>query len=628
MTSYLIILGKGRVTDLHLGHLLIFVYVLSNITLSFLPQTWFFNSKFFYSLVLFDTGIVMCGMFLSEKVTTDFYLVFFLILILASMHRDYKLLMVISGVAASVYGVFLYNWGLLGSENGSSYILRGPFIFIMAAFYGYLVQSFSREKQQQLAISEDKYRSLFEKANDGIILLRNDPVEIAHANQEAERLTGRTEEELLGKGLPDLFGPAEKERARNFMNEVIQKGEGRTDALSLDRKDGTLLEVDLSAKQVNLGEDTIFQVIFRDLTEQRKLEKKIRESKRDLEAIFDGIRDQLSLQAPDYRILRLNKAMVEKYHSDYRTLIGKRCYEAYFGRTSPCDGCPVTVTIETREPASSVMKNPEPETDLRIYSYPILDEKNNLVSVVEYIHDITGEQRLQAQLIQSEKLAGIGTLASGVAHEINNPLSGIMGMADLAMETDDPETRKGYLADILNCAQRISEITKGLRSYSRISKQEEQAPMDVIEVLERSLKMVRMATAKTSPVEVTRRFQPVEKIEANPGEIQQVFTNLFTNALQAMNGKGGKLTLSTRQLQDSIEVRVSDNGKGISQKHLNKIFDPFFTTKKQGEGTGLGLNIVYRITTKYEGTIDVESEEGVGTTFTLKFPCKKSQGEV
>jgi two-component system NtrC family sensor kinase len=145
--------------------------------------------------------------------------------------------------------------------------------------------------------------------------------------------------------------------------------------------------------------------------------------------------------------------------------------------------------------------------------------------------------------------------------------------------------------------------------------------VDVNEVLEDSLKMVRLAT-KTAPVEVVKKFQPLEKIKANAGEIQQVFTNLITNAFQAMDGKGGMLTLSTRLLKDSVEIKVNDTGMGIPQKYLNKIFDPFYTTKKVGEGTGLGLNIVYRIVTKYEGTIDVESKEGVGTTFTIKFPIR------
>ena len=262
------------------------------------------------------------------------------------------------------------------------------------------------------------------------------------------------------------------------------------------------------------------------------------------------------------------------------------------------------------------------DTTLQIFSYPILDEKGNLISVIEYMKDITEEQRLQEQLIQSEKLAGIGILASGVAHEINNPLSGIIGMAEVALEEEDISKSRSYLMDIMNCAQRIGEIVRGLKSYSRAAKKEDLSPVDLNEVLEESLKMVRLAI-KTASVEVIKKFQPIEKIQANTGEIQQVFTNLITNAFQAMDGKGGKLVLSTRSLKDSVEVKVSDSGNGIPQKYLNQIFDPFFTTKKPGEGTGLGLNIVYRIVTKYEGTIDVESKEQVGTTFTIKFPIRR-----
>jgi signal transduction histidine kinase len=144
------------------------------------------------------------------------------------------------------------------------------------------------------------------------------------------------------------------------------------------------------------------------------------------------------------------------------------------------------------------------------------------------------------------------------------------------------------------------------------------------EVLEESLKMVRLAL-KTSSVEVVRKFQPVDKVVANLGEIQQVFTNLITNAFQAVDSKGGIITLSTRSLRDSVEVKMSDNGVGIPQTHLSQIFDPFFTTKNPGEGTGLGLNIVYRLVTKYGGTIDVESKEGLGTTFILRFPITRDK---
>jgi len=624
VTCYLILFGKGRVTNPHLGSILILIYLASNVLLTFFPKAWFSSLKLFYPLVLFDTGVVCFGMYLSEKMTTDFYLVFFLIIIFASVSRNFKLLMVMGGITAILYGILLYSWGLLTNEEGSSYTLRIPFVFIMSAFYGYIVQTLTKEKRKELTISEDKYRGLFENANEGIVLLRNPELQIADVNREVEKVLGYTKEELLQKDFFDLFITEEAEKATDFFKEVDERGEGRADYLSLTKKDGSPLEVDFSIKRIDLGQESFYQMIFRDLTEQRKLEKKIRQSKRNLEAIFDGIRDQLSIQAPDFSILRVNRAVIEHYQTFFDKLIDQKCYEAYFLRSEPCEGCPVVVTIETKQPASSTMKRSEDNTTLQVFSYPIFDEKGNLLSAIEYTKDVTEQQRLQDQLIQSEKLAGIGILASGVAHEINNPLSGIIGMAEIALEEEDPSKKKDYLTDILECGQRIQEIVKGLRSYSRAAKKEELSLVDLNGILEESLKMVQLAV-KVSSVEVIKEFQSVEKIQANVGEIQQVFTNLITNAFQAMDGKGGKLSLSTRLIEDWVEVKVSDNGKGIPQKYLNQIFDPFFTTKKPGEGTGLGLNIVYRIVSKYEGTVDVESKEQIGTTFAIKFPTRRTE---
>ncbi len=616
--SFLIIFGEGSSVDLNLPNIFILVYILSNIIFTFFPRIWFFNPKFFYTLVILDTCIISLGMVLSGKTATDFFLVFFLILIFVSMSRNFKLLMIISGIMSLFYGMLLYSWGLLGFEQNISYFLRIPFIFIMAAFYGYLVQIFTKEKQKELAISEDKYRSLFENSNEGIIILKDPQFRIVEVNREVERLTGYKKEELFQRKIWDLFRPEERKRAFDYFEAVEKKREGRTDTLPLMRKDGNVFEVDLSSQRIDLEEETFYQVIFRDLTEQKKLEKKIRENKRDLEAIFDGIRDQLSIQSPDYQILHLNRSVMEAHPIPYEELVGKKCYEAYYQRSLPCVKCPAAITIETKKPASSTMKTNHGDTTLRIFSYPVLNEKGDLASVIEYVQDITEELQLQEQLIRSEKLAGLGILASGVSHEINNPLTGIIGMAEIALEEEDPSKIKNYLKDILNCGQKIAEIVKGLSSYSKIAKKEGQTLVDLNEALENSLRMVRMVM-KTHPV-VIEQFQKAEKIEANMGEIQLVFNHLITNAFQSMNGQGGRLTLSTRSLKNSIEVKVSDNGVGIPQKYLNQIFDPFFTTRDFGEGKGLGLNIVYRIVTKYGGSIHVESKEGVGTTFTLQFP--------
>ena len=619
VTSYLILFGGGRIVDFHLGHLFILIYILSNTVFMFLPRHWFSKQYFFYAVVLSDTSLVALGMYLSERVTVDFYMIFFLILIFASMSRSFNLLMIVSAAAAVLYGVLLYSWGLFASEEASTYALRIPFVFIMAIFYGYLVQAFKMENQRQLAISEDKYRGLFQNANDGIIILRNPSMKIVDVNQKAERLMGYGKEELLTKEASALFRFEDRDRARVHFAEVEGRGEARTEMLPFLRRTGEVLEVDLSTKRIDLGEESFLQMIFRDLTEQRILERKIRESKQSLQAIFDAIRDQLSLQSTDYRILRVNRAVVETYHTDYRSIIGRKCYEAYFGRQEPCEGCPLAVTFRTKEPATLLMKIPEREKTLRIFSNPILDENGEVRSAIEQIQDITDEQRLQESLIRSEKLAGIGILASGIAHEINNPLSGIVGMAEVALHEEDRSALNDYLKDILHCGERISEIVKGLSSYSFNARKEQRMAVDVNELLNHALRIAK-AAVKQRAVEVIKDLRPVDGVVGNPGEIQLVFNHLITNAFQAMNGRGGKLILSTRALGGAVEIKITDNGIGISPADLPHIFDPFFTTKKFGEGKGLGLNIAYRIVAKHEGTLDVESVEGKGTTFTVRLP--------
>lgn len=621
VTSYLILFGRGKVVDQNLSHLLIFCYLISNILLYFIPNPWFSKPKFFYTLVIFDSAVVSLGMYLSEKMVSDFYIVFFLIVIFASISRNFKLLMILGTLTALTYGLLLYSWGLLLTGENGSYFLRIPFIFIMTAFYGYIVQTLTKEKRQELTLSEDKYKGLFENSNDGIIILKAPSLEILDINREVVNSLGYSKEELIGKEIFILFKPENRGKVEDYFTVVGEKGVSREDELSLRKKDGSLLEVDLSTNRIDLGEGSFYQMIFHDLTQQRKLEKKIRESKRNLEAIFDGILDQLSIQSPEYTILRVNKAVIKHYSTTYEALIGKKCYEAYYQRDIPCEKCPLTITLETKQPSSSILKLSDSESTYQIHSYPILDEKGNLISMIEYVKDITEQQRLQDQLIQSEKLAGIGILASGIAHEINNPLSGIIGMAELALEEDTLKS-KDYLNEILTCGKRISEIVNGLRSYSRTAKKEEFTEVDINEILENSLRMVQLAN-KSTQVEVVKQFQTLQRIEANPGEIQQVFTNLITNAFQAINGKRGRVTLTTRSLKDSVEVKVSDDGVGIPQKFLNKIFDPFFTTKKVGEGTGLGLNIVYRLVTKYGGAIEVNSKEGLGTTFSIQFPIRR-----
>jgi signal transduction histidine kinase len=232
--------------------------------------------------------------------------------------------------------------------------------------------------------------------------------------------------------------------------------------------------------------------------------------------------------------------------------------------------------------------------------------------------------RTQTQLLHSEKLASVGVLAGGVAHEINNPLMVVLGRTELALQRPDlpPEMRRN-LETIKGETERISEIVRGLLAFSRRSQHDAVEPVDVSEVLERTLALTEHQM-RTENIQVVREFAPdLPRIEANAGQLQQVFMNLIINAFQAMSG-GGTLRLTTRPGSErTVVVEVTDTGSGIPPDQLPHIFDPFFTTKEESKGTGLGLAITHHIVTDHGGEIEVRSEVGQGTQFTVELPLKR-----
>ncbi len=249
----------------------------------------------------------------------------------------------------------------------------------------------------------------------------------------------------------------------------------------------------------------------------------------------------------------------------------------------------------------------------------LVSDRGKVMGTVGIGKDISEQKMLQFKLIQSEKLAGIGTLASGIAHEINNPLAGILGMAEAIRDEDDTGIIKSYANDIIHYATDAGKIVKDLSAYSRAAHNEAQSTVDLSVVVEDSLKLAKHAAPLTS-IEVVHNLEKDSLIFANASEMQQVFVNLIINAIHAIND-GGRLVINCLREGKFVKATVSDTGHGIPREYISQIYDPFFTTKPHGKGTGLGLYIVYRIVTKYGGSIDVESTEGEGTTFTLKFPA-------
>jgi signal transduction histidine kinase len=248
----------------------------------------------------------------------------------------------------------------------------------------------------------------------------------------------------------------------------------------------------------------------------------------------------------------------------------------------------------------------------------------------EELRNTIGELRdTQAELIQAEKLAGIGTLAAGIAHEISSPLFGVMGLAEAIQDEEDRSLVQQYAADIVEYTRSIKDIVNDLTGYSRTARSEYLTTVELHRVVDDAIRLVTRSTPFHED-RVRNEVSPGIYVNARTNEIRQVFVNLVKNALDAVadrQGQGGSTGL-VRVLGGAqtahVWAEVIDDGPGIPPESQSLIFDPFYTTKGTGRGTGLGLNIVYRIMTKYRGSIQVQSTVGEGTTFHLKFPVDRA----
>jgi len=244
-------------------------------------------------------------------------------------------------------------------------------------------------------------------------------------------------------------------------------------------------------------------------------------------------------------------------------------------------------------------------------------------STAKLLWDLIGyEQRLESNLLQAEKLASIGTFVSSIAHDINNPLYVILGLAQHLTEELEHSSHRESALDIVDAAKRIAKTCQGLTLYSRKPPAENLGPVNLNIQLEEALNIAYFATNHKG-IFVKKNYGSTPLIEADQDEILQVLVNLVINAMHAMEGKG-TLTLYSECQNGTVTLRITDTGCGIPKTHLSSIFTPFFTTKPPGIGTGLGLYSAKSITEKYGGQICVYSDVNKGTTFALQFPTMTS----
>jgi signal transduction histidine kinase/ribosomal protein S18 acetylase RimI-like enzyme len=346
-------------------------------------------------------------------------------------------------------------------------------------------------------------------------------------------------------------------------------------------------------------------------------------SRNKLDAFFNGITTPISIQDINYNIIAANFAAKRYFEKPVEELIGSKCYKVFFDRDRPCIECMAQDCLHTRMPFTAERQDAKGLLNFSLNFYPISVPKDSPLLFLEFFQDVTKQKTLQEELIQSEKLAGIGTLVSGIAHEINNPLGAILGTADLMLpEAPEGSKLQEYTQDIIRYAQNAAEVIRDLMVYSRKTKSLPEM-VNVVTVLENSLKLA-MRGIDFGNITVRKNYNQTSEVQANATELQQVFLNLVVNAVQAMNSDG-ILSLNVSQEDYDIVVTVQDTGKGIEKQNLDKVFNPFFTTKEPGAGTGLGLSIAYHIVSKLGGRIILDTREGLGTTFTIILPAANQE---
>lgn len=369
--------------------------------------------------------------------------------------------------------------------------------------------------------------------------------------------------------------------------------------------------------------------------------RQIEISKNELELIFDSIPEQICILDSTFTVVRANRSFSEFAQKPIRELIGQKCHKIRRQMDAPCEECPAKMTFEQ---GLSIFRKSFPCTSgdtvkhFEVSVFPVFDENRRVVHVIESARDITDEKLVTEQMIVSEKLASLGKMTSGIAHEMTNPLSGISGNASnlLSMPQKYGLNEKGVsrVAMILNAATHATAIMDDLL---HLSKKPDPASVAV------NLNSLLMKTVSAVHIEdagdIERIFNmddTLPKFNCDPAKLQQAFVHIVTNGLLAIldrkknrvneNLFRGLLVISTYRTDDRICITIADNGIGIPETIKNRIFDPFFSTRPAGQGSGLGLSVSNKIIAEYGGRIEVDRINDM-TRFSIVLPIRTTEPE-
>jgi two-component system NtrC family sensor kinase len=489
------------------------------------------------------------------------------------------------------------------------------------------------EKQRlarSLRESEERYRLITEQVNEAIFFTDLDG-RVLFGNRRGQEITGHRLEDLVGRTLLSLLSPGSTERVLARL-EAIRSGQEVPPLFETEivRKDGRQAPVEAALTSVTKDGGSIgWLVVARDIAERRRVEREILESEARKSAILEASADAIVSMDQEGKIVEFNRAAEDMFGYRRADVIGKSMAGLLIPpalRDRHRQGLERYLAtgeshILGKRVELTAMRADGTEFPIELTVTRILAEGPQAFSAS--IHDLSESKQLRERLIQSEKLATLGELIAGIAHELNNPLAVVGGQAQLLrMQSQDPATMV-RAEKISQAATRASRIVRNFLTAARRHRPERVA-VAINEVINESLDLLGYQF-RVGNVEVeTLLSADLPATTGDPHQIQQVILNLANNAIQAIaaSRRRGRLRLTTSLSPDrsAILITVADTGPGIPPEHLSKIFDPFFTTKPPEQGTGLGLAIAHAIVKDHEGSITVESTAAEGTTFVLRFP--------
>lgn len=380
------------------------------------------------------------------------------------------------------------------------------------------------------------------------------------------------------------------------------------------------------------GLTIVFLMVNWSISLEREVDKKtleLKKSEQRYKSLVENAEDIIFTVDYDGNFLSINKYGARFFDKSTEDIIGNNMSKILLwpGAEVPIETIKEVFDTKKGTQITHLVTIGEQEHWLNTNFRRLLTEEGKIYAVLGISRDITDRKKMEETSYHTEKLASMGTLSAGVAHEINNPLAIILGFADLLLEKTERGTRQyEILQKIETQGLKAKRVVENLLSFARYSGHKEE-PMDINKGIELVLSVVEntLLLNKISPTLNLQDGLPL--VKGCEEELQQVFFNIITNAVSAMN-KGGILTISTRGLGNEVEIRFADTGCGIKKEHRNRVFDPLFTTKKIGEGTGLGLSVSYGIIMKYGGTISFETKtedesEETGTTFIITLSAIK-----